>query len=115
MPLRMETDFVLEIKSIIETNYDDDCFSVDKLSKQAAISKPQLYRKLMASTGRSAHQFIQDMRLAKAEMLLKDTGLPITEVAFSIGFSDPHYFSKVFKKNFGLKPTAYRARLKMHC
>ena len=110
MPLNMERDLIVEIKSIIETNFDDDCFSVEKLSRKAAISKPQLYRRLMASTGQSAHQIIQDMRLSKAKILLNDRELSIATVAFSIGFSDPNYFSKVFKKEFDMNPTEYRAQ-----
>ncbi len=106
----MESAILQKVQTIIKAHLDDDSFSVEKLSRKVAISKPELYRKLMANSGQSAHQIIQDIRLSEAKNLLKDRGLSIATVAYSTGFSDPSYFSKVFRKVFGMKPTEYRSQ-----
>ncbi len=106
----METTILQKVQSIIQAHLDDDSFSVEKLSRKAAVSKPQLYRKLMATSGHSAHHIIRDMRLAKAKALLDNLNLSISAVAFESGYSDPDYFSKVFKKIFGMNPSDYRRR-----
>ncbi|MCB9035478.1 MAG: helix-turn-helix transcriptional regulator [Lewinellaceae bacterium] len=72
------------------------------------MSHSQLHRKLTALTGLSANRFIRFIRLSKARILLKDPGLSIAEVAYDTGFTDPVYFSRVFKKEFGMTPTSFR-------
>lgn len=99
-----------EIQRIVEAHLDDHQFSVVQLCREAGISHPQLHRKLKARTGLSAIQFIRAIRMKKATQLLQRADLQITDVAYSIGFSDPDYFSKVFRKEFGCTPTQYRVK-----
>ena len=109
----MEPSILFHVKNIIQAHLADDQFSVEALSRKAAISKPQLYRKLMADCGQSANHLIRDMRVEKAKTLLKDKDITIAEVAFATGFSDPDYFGKVFKKVVGMRPTEFKNISKM--
>ena len=96
------------IESIVEAHLADSHFSVEKLCREAGVSHPQLYRKLKRGTGMSAVKFIRHIRLKHAKKLLEDTELAINEVAYDTGFSDPDYFSKVFRKETGHTPSEYR-------
>ena len=69
------------------------------------MSHSQLHRKLSALTGLSATKFIRSIRLQKAkELLHQQPALSITAIAMDCGFTDPGYFGRVFKKEFGVTP-----------
>ncbi|WP_410267563.1 helix-turn-helix domain-containing protein [Cyclobacterium sp.] len=69
------------------------------------ISKPQLYRKISALTGRSPVSFICDIRLQKALSLLKENKYNISEIALEVGYNNPSYFSKCFNEKYGVNPS----------
>jgi len=69
------------------------------------ISRVQLHRKLSALVGQSAGDFIRTIRLNKAAQLLKKKSGTISEIAYDVGFSNPSYFSKCFRKQFGKLPS----------
>ena len=60
------------------------------------------------STGKTFREFLTALRIEDAKSLLKHSKLTVTEISFSVGFSDSNYFSNVFKKQTGLSPLAYR-------
>lgn len=64
----------------------------------------QLYRKVKALTGLSPVELLRKSRLNKADQLLRSTGMNISEVAYTVGFTSPSYFSKCFKDEFGIQP-----------
>ena len=99
------------LKVIIDTvnkNIDDPDFDVDKFARQIGLSKSTLYRKMKTITGLSTNEFVQLLRLKKAAQLLKDSQMSVSEIAYQIGFNDPYYFSRSFKKNFNVSPKKYR-------
>jgi AraC-like DNA-binding protein len=71
------------------------------------MSKSQLYRKTISLTGLSPNLLLKDFRLEKAKEALKKNRLPISQVTFDSGFTSPSYFTKCFKKKYGLLPMAY--------
>jgi AraC family transcriptional activator of pobA len=79
-----------------------------------ALGVPQsaLSRSLSQVTGHGTKELITDRRMLEAARLLRFTDLTVGEVAFRVGFSDPLYFSRAFKRHFGEAPMAYRARLR---
>ncbi len=104
-----ENEFVQRLKSHLEENLDDDQFGIHDICDLEAMSRMQLHRKLKALTNTSASEFIQKYKVERGrEMLLKGE-LNVSEVAYATGFSDPGYFSKVFKKHFEVSPKDFLA------
>jgi AraC-like DNA-binding protein len=72
-----------------------------------AMSKSQLYRKTISLTGLSPNLFVKEFRLEKAKELMKKQRYTISQITFDSGFTSPSYFTKCFKKKYGLLPMAY--------
>ena len=102
-----ENKFLVKLKGILEANLNDPDFNVSRLVSEIGMSRPVLFRKIKMITGHSVIDLIRTTRLKKAEMLLKQKKLSISEVAFTVGFNDPKYFSKSFRAQFGKTPTEY--------
>ena len=66
-----------------------------------------MYNKLKGLTGKSPVELIQDYRLEKATYYLKSGQMSVSETSYKVGFSDPGYFSRSFKKHFGISPADY--------
>ncbi|GGW21657.1 hypothetical protein GCM10007383_00010 [Arenibacter certesii] len=102
-----EEKFVDLIMDYTEKEWANTAFNSDNFSKNLGYSKSQVYRKMMALTGKSSNSFIKEYRLDKALQLLKQNTKNISETAFSTGFNSPAYFSKCFMDHFGILPSKY--------
>ena len=71
------------------------------------MSRVALYKKLFALTGKTPIEFIRSIRLQRAAQLLLRGGLTVAEVAYEVGFNNPKYFSKYFKMEYNVLPSAY--------
>ena len=91
----------------LEENWQDPEFDVSDYCKAMAMSKSQLYRKTITLTGLSPNILLKDFRLEKARELLKKKRYNISQITFDSGFTSPSYFTKCFKKKYGLLPMAY--------
>jgi AraC-like DNA-binding protein len=83
-------------------------FDINLFAENLRMSKSSLYRKIKTMTGLSPIEFIRNIRLKHACRMLKDPSIPISEVAYSLGFSDPHYFATCFKNEFNVTPSEYQ-------
>lgn len=92
--------------SLITSNYRFVNFNVDSLAAQLNISTSTLYRLFIEKSKISPNAYINNFRIERAQKML-ESALPIKKVAFSCGFSDQFYFSKVFKKITGKNPSQY--------
>ena len=106
---KIEDVFVTKARTFIEEHIDDFDLSVEQLAAALHLSHSQFGRKLDALTGFSPNRFIRFIRLKKAKELLQDEDMSITAVAYDCGFSDPSYFTRVFKKEFGKTPHEWKA------
>jgi AraC-like DNA-binding protein len=97
--------FLSNLKKVIEENMSEPGFGIDQLAKELSSSKTQLYRKLKAVTGMRINQFVKQIKLHHATLLLKEGHLTVAEVTYEVGFSDLKYFRKSFKKEFGANPS----------
>ena len=107
IPVAQNDSFLENVLQSIDMHLDDETFGVDMLCRETGISERQLQRKLKAITNKSPNQLITSVRLHRAKELLLAGSLNIAEIAFNTGFSNPSYFSKCFRKEFGQTPSGY--------
>lgn len=100
---------VQSIKIFIEKNYKED-ISLSDLADTFYLSKEHLSRLFKKETGQNLFSYIMDLKLEEAKRLLIETNRTLDDIAFSLGFSNGNYFSKVFKKNIGVSPSSYREK-----
>ena len=81
-----------------------------KLAGELGLSYSTFRHKFAHHTGMSPHQYLLELRLARARTLLTETGLTTKEVAYQCGFEDEHYFSRFFHKKVGAAPNQWRTR-----
>jgi AraC-like DNA-binding protein len=91
----------------LEENWQNPDFDIDDYCQAMAMSKSQLYRKTVALTGLSPNILLKEFRLEKAKELMKKQHYTISQITFDSGFTSPSYFTKCFKKKFGLLPMDY--------
>jgi len=106
-----EQEFITKMNSIIFSNMDNSDFSVEELAENLKVSRVQLYRKVKAILGMSISDHINNIRLERAAELLKASDFTISEIAYTVGFSSPNYFSTAFKHKFGFSPKEYKSKL----
>ncbi|HYF51907.1 MAG TPA: arabinose operon transcriptional regulator AraC [Planctomycetota bacterium] len=80
------------------------------LARESSLSVSRLSHLFRAEVGMSLRQFVERQRLERAAQLLQMTSLSIKEIAFSLGFDNPFYFTLRFKQHFGSSPRAYRKK-----
>lgn len=102
--------FLLRVIEIIEQNMEDPGFNVDIISRKLAMSRPILYKKLNMLTGLTVNDFIIAVRMKQAIILLENGAYNISEVAYKVGYSDPKYFSREFKKRYGKAPREWKSK-----
>ncbi|MFY0598116.1 MAG: response regulator [Cyclobacteriaceae bacterium] len=102
-----ENSYLLKINTIIQANISNSQFSVETLCEELAIGRSQLYRKILALTGKSIIEYINSYRLSIALELIKQGQHSLKQIAFQVGYNDNHYFSRSFKKEFGNPPSHY--------
>ena len=95
------------IMKVVNEHMSDSDFNVELLTKEVGISRAQLHRKMKEMTGLPVSEFIRNIRLEQAVRLLKEQKINVTQVAYSVGFSNLAHFSTVFRKQFGVSPTEY--------
>ncbi|HCE58880.1 MAG TPA: hypothetical protein DER09_13885 [Prolixibacteraceae bacterium] len=103
-----DTDFVQNVKTLLEEHISNPEFNVNQLSQQLNISTTQLYRRLKQLTGYTPVEFIRLMRLQKAHGLLVNGKNTVKEVCYLTGFNNLSYFIKCFKEQFNITPASFR-------
>lgn len=106
MPI-FEDAFLVKATQLIIDHLSDPDFDVEDLEKGLDMSKMQLYRKLKNLTSLAGNEFIRSIRLQQAKILLETSRLNISEIAYQVGFNDPAYFTRAFKKQYGRTPKSF--------
>jgi len=102
-----DKEFSDRLFGIIEQQIGNSQFSVDDLASTMGLGRTMFYRKVRGITGYSPNEYIRIMRMKKAAELLLEGRYTVSEVSYKVGIEDPFYFSKCFKKQFGISPSAY--------
>ena len=103
-----DKEFITRINSLVEANLDNSEFAIADITREFGISRSLLHIKMKSFFNASMTDFIKKKRLSVACRLLKE-GYNVSETAYRTGYSDPNYFTKVFKKEFGQTPTEFLA------
>ncbi|WP_298474323.1 helix-turn-helix domain-containing protein [uncultured Maribacter sp.] len=104
--------FLNNIKDILEKHLENEAYSVDQLAIDMNISRSTLFRKLKHLTGHAPNEFIRTIRLKRAANLLAQNQLSVSEISYLVGFNDPNYFGKCFRKMFGDSPSTFASKYK---
>jgi AraC family transcriptional regulator len=94
-------------KEYLYSNYNQN-ISLDELADHACLSVNHLLRTFKQAFSVSPHQFLIQLRLQRAQLLLKNTGYPINEVVGMVGFECPSSFIRLFKTHYKITPLKYR-------
>ena len=100
----IDKSFLKQLRKIIQENLANSDLSVEQIGDEIGLSRVQLYRKVKALTGNSPVEIVRKARLTRARHLLQTTERTVSEIAYSVGFSTPSYFSKCYKEEFGENP-----------
>ena len=104
----IDDKFLQDVFSCIKNNMDNEQFSVEDIARTVGFSRSQLHRKLKALSGKSANQLVVEVRLNEAHRLLKQKAGSVSEIAYSVGYSNLSYFTKSFKEKFGMLPSTIK-------
>lgn len=105
---QLDQQFIERAFTIVEKHLMDPELSVDHFAREMMVSKSLLFKKIKALTGYSIVDFVNMYKLRKAAArLAAGSQLNISEIAFEVGFNDPKYFSRIFRKVYGVPPSEY--------
>lgn len=102
---------VYRLIQTIAPHLDNEDFGRGQLGRALCMSRTALFRYVKSVAHVSPGRFIQRYRLHYAKTLLETTSFPIAEIAYRVGFRDPDYFSRAFRKAYGMQPRMCRKKL----
>lgn len=105
------TNVIAKAKAYINSNYNKQ-ISLDDVSREVNISPYYFSKIFKEETGENFIDYLTNIRIDMAKDLLANTDLSMKEICGKVGYSDPNYFSRSFKKNVGITPTDYKERKK---
>ncbi|MCB9134686.1 MAG: response regulator [Anaerolineales bacterium] len=94
----------------LECNYASSELSLNEVASQVNLSASHFSMIFSQEIGKTFKEYLTELRINKARELLRMTTLRSAEIAYEVGYNDPHYFSTVFKKNTGFSPREFRAQ-----
>ncbi|WP_163717501.1 hybrid sensor histidine kinase/response regulator transcription factor [Mangrovibacterium lignilyticum] len=107
----VDEEFLTKAYAILEKFYQNPEFSASQFASEMFVSRSLLYKKIRAITDLNITDFINSFKLKKAVELIRESKLPISDIAFQVGFNDPKYFSRIFRKFYGMSPTEFSSKL----
>lgn len=109
MPQLSEKDsaFLDKLELIMEKEMSNPDLNIDQLVSNFSLSRTNFFHKLKSLTGLSPILYIKEVRMRKAAELIRENRYTMAEIAYMVGFSDPHYFSKSFKNFWGMTSTEF--------
>lgn len=101
--------FMIRATQIVMDHLDDAAFDREAFAKEMLVSSSTLYNRIHALTGKTIVEFVNTIRLNEAAKILRtEPSITIVDLAARVGFNTPKYFSRCFKKQFGVLPKEYQ-------
>lgn len=109
-PQIIEADQVMmeKLMKFLEERIGDENLRIEEMAEAVSMGRTVFYGKIKAIVGMSPSDFLRTLRMQRAEELIVKSKMNFSQIAFSVGFSDPKYFTKCFKKETGMTPSEYR-------
>ncbi len=105
---RQQRDLLTQAIGFIDKHYPDESISLDRVAREVNISPNYFSAMFSQEVGQTFVEYLTGKRISEAKRMLRHTDKRSSEIAFAIGYKDPHYFSFVFKKVSGCTPSEYR-------
>ena len=103
-----DDEFLSRALDLVYEHLQDDSYDREALAADIGASPSTLYNKLRSITGMNVSSFIRDIRMKEARRIAEaDPRIRVSDLAYSVGFHDPRYFSTCFKKQFGIQPKEF--------
>ncbi|MFO7868206.1 MAG: response regulator [Bacteroidales bacterium] len=110
LPESSDDTIIKKIIDIMNENIANPDYSVDLIAQELGLSRTQFWRKTKQAFNKSPGDLIKDIRLQKAKEMLETDSYRISEIAYTVGFNDPRYFSRCFSQKFGVSPSDYHKK-----
>jgi two-component system response regulator YesN len=111
LPNGQHIHLIRHAKEYIEQHYAEPDLSLNDVAAQANLSASHFSAVFSQETDQTFKEYLTEIRIRKAKELLRMTTLRSADIAYQVGYNDPHYFSSVFKKKTGLSPMEFRSRV----
>lgn len=106
----LDREFLEKASAVLERSYRNPDFSASQFASEMFVSRSLLYKKIRAVTDLNITDFINSFKLKKSVELIRENKMPIADVAFKVGFNDPKYFSRMFRKFYGMSPSEFLSK-----
>jgi two-component system response regulator YesN len=106
----VKPDIVHQIKQYIMENSNKD-ISLEMIADRVNLSPYYISKLFKEQLGLNYIDFLTECRIERAKALMSDSVMSLKEITFEIGYNDPNYFSRVFKRVYGISPTEYRKQI----
>jgi len=104
----LDEELLEKAVAVVEKHLDNSTFDVNTFAQEMCLGRTNLYAKIKGITGQTPNEFILSSRLKKAALMLRtEPGISVSNVAYSVGFTTPRYFSKCFSDHFKISPSKY--------
>lgn len=107
----LDEQLVKKATAYVDENISDTTITVETMAQHLGMSRVHLYKKMLSITGSTPSEFMRQIRMRRAEQLLRSSQFSVSEVAYKVGFNIPRYFSKYFKEMYGMNPSQYKKQL----
>lgn len=105
-----DKEMMNKLMAFLEERLGDSSVRIEEMAEAVNLSRSVFYGKMKSIVGMSPIDFLRHVRMQRAEELVAKSDLPFSQIGYQVGFSDPKYFSKCFKRDVGMTPSEYRER-----
>lgn len=105
---KQQRDLLIQAIGFIDEHFPEETISLDRVARKVNISPNYFSAMFSQEVGQTFVEYLTSKRISEAKRMLRQTDKRSSEIAFAVGYKDPHYFSFVFKKVSGCTPSEYR-------
>ena len=109
-----DQEMMQRLLKFLDTRIGDENLKIEELAEAVNMGRTVFYGKIKTLVGMSPSDFLRRLRLQRAQELISNSRMSFSQIAFAVGFSDPKYFTKCFKKETGMTPSEFRNKNSNH-